>query len=108
MREKQQEVSAPYVRADPSRAPPSIGRVPLDAGTANTYGGRYEARWTAHCAMLVLEERASTIFPEPPGDEAAGFEFTLTTPAYTEYHQVKRQRTAMVGGRSPRWRAPAF
>ena len=67
--------------------------MPLDAGTANTYGGRYEARWTAHCAMLVLEERASTIFPEPPGDEAAGFEFTLTTPAYTEYHQVKRQRT---------------
>jgi hypothetical protein len=43
--------------------------------------------------MLVLEQRASTIFPEPPGDEAAGFEFTLTTPAFTEYHQVKRQRT---------------
>jgi hypothetical protein len=43
--------------------------------------------------MLVLEERASTIFPEPPGDEAAGFEFTLTKPACTEYHQVKRQRT---------------
>jgi hypothetical protein len=43
--------------------------------------------------MLVLEERASTIFPEPPGDEAAGFEFTLKTAACTEYHQVKRQRT---------------
>jgi hypothetical protein len=41
----------------------------------------------------VLSGQASSIHLEGPNAEA-GFEFSLVTPAGTEYHQVKRQKTA--------------
>jgi hypothetical protein len=42
--------------------------------------------------MLVLAEKASSIYLEEPGREEDGYEFSLETPDGIEYHQVKRQR----------------
>jgi hypothetical protein len=77
--------------------------MPYSAGSAPKFGGRYEDRWTAHCAMLVLAEKASSIYLEEPGQEKDGYEFSLETPEGTEYHQVKRQKA-----REGRWTTAAL
>ncbi|MEG5054988.1 MULTISPECIES: hypothetical protein [unclassified Microcoleus] len=60
-------------------------------GVADKLGNRYEGRWTVHCMIDVMEEKADSISLEPPGID--GIEFFLRRKSKLEYHQVKRQRS---------------
>ena len=60
-------------------------------GVADKLGNRYEGRWTVHCMIDVMEEKADSITLEPPGID--GIEFFLRRKGKLEYHQVKRQRS---------------
>jgi hypothetical protein len=67
--------------------------MPLPGGPSGKAGVHYEDKWTAHCALDVLRERASSIRIEPPGIEGEGIEFWLNRDGGKEHHQVKRQKT---------------
>ncbi len=72
--------------------------MPLPGGSADKLGNRYELRWTLHCMIEIMDERADSIRLEPPGAEGEGVEFWLHKGDHREYHQVKRQHSA-----SGRW-----
>ena len=65
--------------------------MPLPGGASAKAGLRYEGLWTVHCMIDVMQDKAESIWLEPPGEEGAGVEFILSTPTGVEYHQVKRQ-----------------
>ena len=69
--------------------------MPLPGGASGKAGIRYEGLWTVRCMIRVMQGEAEWIWLEPPGEEGAGVEFTVSTPSGTEYHQVKRQKTGM-------------
>ncbi len=60
-------------------------------GVADKLGNRYEGRWTVHCMVDVMDEKADSISLEPPGID--GIEFFIRRNGKLEYHQVKRQRS---------------
>ncbi|MFW5765746.1 MAG: hypothetical protein ACOC07_16410, partial [Coleofasciculus sp.] len=65
--------------------------MPLPGGAADKIGNRYEARWTIHCMIDVMDEKADSITLEEIGEDA--FEFCLRRNTGLEYHQVKRQKS---------------
>ena len=67
--------------------------MPLPGGASDKSGNRYELIWTVVSMARVLNGEADSIHLEPVGEEGEGVEFTVSLPAETEYHQVKRQRT---------------
>ena len=67
--------------------------MPLPGGEADKLGNRYEARWTIHCLIDVMDEKADSIRIESPGEDA--FEFFLWRNNKQEYHQVKRQNSQL-------------
>ena len=67
--------------------------MPLPGGAAEKFGNRYEGRWTVACLLDVMDERADSIWLEPPEPEGQGFEFWFTKQGIREYHQVKRQHS---------------
>mgnify|MGYP001794342214 CR=1 FL=1 len=70
--------------------------MPLPGGATDKIGNRYEGRWTVHCMIDVMDEKADAIRLEKPGEDA--FEFFVRKNNNLDCHQVKRQR----GGRG-RW-----
>ena len=62
--------------------------MPLPGGPASKFGQRYEGRWTVNALLRVLDEDASWIRLEAPGEDFA--EFALRIPPATQYHQAKR------------------
>lgn len=66
--------------------------MPLPGGPTDKIGNRYEEAWTVYAMLEVMEERASAIRLEPPGED--GVEFWLRRRDALEYYQVKRQRSA--------------
>jgi hypothetical protein len=62
--------------------------VPLPGGPSNKFGQRYEGRWTVNALLRILDEKASWIRLEVPGEDFT--EFALRAPPRTEYHQAKR------------------
>jgi hypothetical protein len=64
-------------------------------GESDKYGGRFEGKWTASCLADLLKGKADVICLEPPGDASEGVEFWLRRGNVTEYHQVKRQHSAL-------------
>lgn len=60
----------------------------LPGGPASKFGQRYEGRWTVNAFLQVLDEEASSIRLETPGEDFA--EFVLQVAAETQYHQAKR------------------
>jgi hypothetical protein len=60
----------------------------LPGGPASKFGQRYEGRWTVNAVLRVLDEDASWIRLEAPGEDFA--EFALHARPTTQYHQVKR------------------
>ena len=62
-------------------------------GLSDKVGNRFEDRWTVRCAFDVLEEHATSIRLEPPGEAGDGVEFWIRYEDRTVYHQCKRQRT---------------
>jgi hypothetical protein len=69
--------------------------MPLPGGDADKIGNRYEGRWTIACMIEVMDEEADSIRLEPPGFEGEGTEFWLSKGGRREYHQVKRQNSAL-------------
>ncbi|MEA5472506.1 hypothetical protein VB714_26800, partial [Spirulina sp. 06S082] len=67
--------------------------MPLPGGAPDKIGNRYEGRWTIHCMLDVMEEKANFIRLEEPGLDA--FEFYLQRGDRLEYHQVKRQESCL-------------
>ncbi|MCC0175893.1 ATP-binding protein [Waterburya agarophytonicola K14] len=67
--------------------------MPLSGGATDKFGNRYEGLWTVDCIIDVIDEKASSIRLEPPGEEGEGVEFWLDRDNCREYHQVKRQNT---------------
>lgn len=65
--------------------------MPLPGGETDKIGNRYEGRWTVYCMIDVMDEKATSIRLEKPGEDA--FEFFLSKNGNVEYHQVKRQRS---------------
>ena len=65
--------------------------MPLPGGETDKIGNRYEDRWTVHCIIDVMDEKATSIRLEKPGEDA--FEFFVTKKGKLECHQVKRQRS---------------
>lgn len=63
-------------------------------GMFDKIGNRYEASWTVRCLLDILMGEASKMRLEPPANEATGVEFWLQRGFITQYHQVKRQRSA--------------
>ena len=68
--------------------------MPLPGGPAAKFGILYEGRWTVHCMVQVMDEKADSIRLEPPGSDGHGIEFWLSIHGGREYHQAKRQNTA--------------
>ncbi|MEG5054081.1 MULTISPECIES: hypothetical protein [unclassified Microcoleus] len=62
-------------------------------GVADKLGNRYEGRWTVHCMVDVMDEKADSISLEPPGID--GIEFFIRRNGKLEYHQVKRQKSGL-------------
>jgi hypothetical protein len=67
--------------------------MPLSGGATDKFGNRYEGLWTVDCMIDVMDEEASSIRLEPPGEQGEGVEFWLNRNDLREYHQVKRQNT---------------
>lgn len=65
--------------------------MPLPGGATDKIGNRYEGRWTVHCMIDVMDEKADAIRLEKPGEDA--FEFFVRKNNNLECHQVKRQRS---------------
>ncbi|MBE9214525.1 ATP-binding protein [Plectonema cf. radiosum LEGE 06105] len=65
--------------------------MPLPGGETDKIGNRYEGRWTVHCIIDVMDEKATSIRLEKPGEDA--FEFFVSKNKKLECHQVKRQRS---------------
>ncbi|MEM7556133.1 MAG: hypothetical protein AAF378_18935 [Cyanobacteria bacterium P01_A01_bin.84] len=65
--------------------------MPLPGGATDKIGNRYEGRWTVHCMIDVMDEKADAIRLEKPGEDA--FEFIVRKNDSLECHQVKRQRS---------------
>ena len=72
--------------------------MPLSGGASAKVGLEYELLWTVNCMHRVMQDNATSIRLEPPGDEGKGIEFTIETSEGIEHHQVKRQLTG-----SGRW-----
>lgn len=61
-------------------------------GIADKIGNRYEARWTLHQLLGLLDGGTRSITIEALGDENQGFEFSLERAGGSiEWHQCKRQ-----------------
>jgi hypothetical protein len=60
----------------------------LPGGPASKAGQRYEGRWTANALLRILDEDATSIRLEEPGEDFA--EFALRVGGETQYHQAKR------------------
>ena len=61
-------------------------------GVADKVGNRYEARWTLHQLLGLLDGGVRSITIEALGDEEQGFEFSLERAGGgIEWHQCKRQ-----------------
>ena len=67
--------------------------MPLPGGASDKVGNRYELLWTVNCMLRVMQDDATSIRLEPPGEEGEGIEFVITTADGREYHQAKRQIT---------------
>lgn len=67
--------------------------MPRAGGLSDKVGNRFEDRWTVRCVFDVLEEYATAIRLEPPGEAGDGVEFWIHYEDRTVYHQCKRQRT---------------
>jgi hypothetical protein len=67
--------------------------MPLPGGETDKIGNRYEGRWTVYCMIDVMDEKATSIRLEKPGEDA--FEFFLSKNGNVECHQVKRQRSGL-------------
>jgi hypothetical protein len=65
--------------------------MPLPGGETDKIGNRYEGRWTVYCIIDVMDEKATSIRLEKPGEDA--FEFFVSKNEKVECHQVKRQRS---------------
>ena len=65
--------------------------MPLAGGASSKAGLDYELQWTVNCMLRVMRSEVASIRLEPPGKEGEGVEFSLSTSAGIEYHQVKRQ-----------------
>jgi len=63
-------------------------------GIADKVGNRYEARWTIHQLLGLLDGSISSIAIEALGGAEQGFEFSLVRNGTKEWHQCKRQTTA--------------
>lgn len=60
----------------------------LPGGPASKFGQRYEGRWTVNALLRLLDEEASSIRLEAPGEDLA--EFVLRVGKEVQYHQAKR------------------
>lgn len=69
--------------------------MPLPGGAADKIGNRYEGRWTVHCMIDVMDEKADSICLEEPGEDA--FEFFVRRNTKLDYHQVKLQKSGRRG-----------
>jgi hypothetical protein len=67
--------------------------MPSSGGAANKFGNLYEGLWTIDCMIDLIDEQATAIRLEPPGEEGEGVEFWLQKGDIREYHQVKRQKS---------------
>jgi hypothetical protein len=67
--------------------------MPLPGGATDKIGNRYEGLWTIDCLIDLIDEKATEIRLEPPGEEGEGVEFWLQRGDIREYHQVKRQKS---------------
>jgi len=69
--------------------------MPLPGGASAKVGLEYELLWSVNCMHRVMQDDATSIRLEPPGDEGKGIEFTIETETGEgiEHHQVKRQLT---------------
>ncbi|MER8977915.1 hypothetical protein [Mesorhizobium sp. M0870] len=64
----------------------------LRGGVADKLGNDYEAHWTLIEALRVLQGYADEIRLEAFNEDAAGFEFRVTTSNQNVWHQCKRRR----------------
>lgn len=70
------------------------GVMPRPGGEADKLGNRYKAHWTVSQLLDFIIGRLTSITVEPL-DEARGIEFIAqTSSGTTEFHSVKRQRSA--------------
>jgi hypothetical protein len=73
--------------------------MPIEAGTADKFGNRYEALWTIDCLLAIVDGRATALTLESiEKDESRGVEFHYTLNDGTrEYWSVKRQTARAAG-----------
>ena len=67
--------------------------MPLQGGASDKAGNRYERRWTVLMVAEVMRGEAISLRTEIPGLPGRGFEFRLQRNDFSEWHQVKRQRS---------------
>jgi len=69
--------------------------MPLTGGSADKFGNRFEGRWTiVYMTKVLMNETASSIRLEPPGNKGEGVEFWLRKESKFEFCQVKRQTSS--------------
>lgn len=73
--------------------------MPIEAGTADKFGNRYEALWAIDCLLAIADGRALSLTLEPvERDEARGIEFSHALDDGTvEFWSIKRQTTRAMG-----------
>lgn len=68
--------------------------MPRPGGPAGKIGNSYEAIWTVHILIGVVERRINAVTIEPPGISPLGIEFIVeNVDGSHQYHSVKRQKT---------------
>lgn len=65
----------------------------IPGGVADKLGNSYEANWALSKLLLVLQGLADALWFEPVGQNAGGFEFSLSLNGTTEWHQCKSRRS---------------
>lgn len=75
----------------------------LPGGTASKVADLYEAAWTVHSLLDLLDGKIHELHLEPQSEDGLGVEFYRVLPSgVREYHSVKRQVPGSAGSWTPR------